>query len=71
MAKATPTTPAVTVENVMMICPNLKCRPGAASNSARVYACCGAPNTCADGDRCGNQEVTQVQIEATGVEFID
>lgn len=26
MAKATPTTPAVTVENVMMICPNLKCR---------------------------------------------
>ncbi len=31
----------------------------------------GAPNTCADGDRCGNQEVTQVQIEATGVEFID
>jgi hypothetical protein len=30
-----------------------------------------APNTCADSDRCGNQEVTQVQIEATGVEFID
>jgi hypothetical protein len=30
-----------------------------------------AANTCADGDHCGNQEVTQVQIEATGVEFVD
>jgi len=29
------------------------------------------PNSCAAGDGCGNQEVTQVQIEATGVEFID
>ncbi|MFO0743384.1 MAG: DUF4920 domain-containing protein [Labilithrix sp.] len=30
-----------------------------------------APNTCSDSDHCGNQEVTQVQIEATGVEFVD
>lgn len=30
-----------------------------------------APNACSDKDNCGNQEVTQVQIEATGVEFID
>ena len=29
-----------------------------------------APNACT-GDGCGNQEVTQVQIEATGVEFVD
>jgi hypothetical protein len=29
------------------------------------------PNSCAGGDGCGNQEVTQVQIEATGIEFID
>jgi hypothetical protein len=31
----------------------------------------GQPNSCAAGDGCGNQEATQVQIEATGVEFID
>ena len=30
-----------------------------------------APNACTDADHCGNNEVTQVQIEATGVEFVD
>lgn len=28
-------------------------------------------NACSDADHCGNKELTQVQIEATGVEFID